>query len=175
MGVLLFVRKGYQPNKIIDEIDYQIGRITDDKLFKKEIQNRFKLNNKEFDDVLDKIVDKYVPLESLWDLLPVLRKKYKLVILNNGTALTLSRFKNRYHLDSQFDLFVSSAIEGVKKPSENIYLSTARKLGILPKECLFMDDSELNIKGAEKCGMKTIWWKDQKTGFAKFHKFIAVN
>jgi len=175
MGVLLFQRNDYQPDETIDEIDTAIGKVTNDELFKKEVMKKYNLNEEDFDVVLNKIIDKYTPFESLWDLLPELKKKYRLVIINNGTALTLSRLKNKYHIDDIFNLFISSAIEGLKKPDKNIYELTVKKLGVKSEECLFMDDSKLNTEGAKKCGMKTIWWKNQKDGFAKFKEFLATN
>lgn len=173
MGVLLFVRKDYEHNKTVDEIDREIGKVTNDNLFKEKIKQKFNLGEKKFNYILDKIVNKYEPFQPIWDLLPELKKKYKLAILNNGTALTLSRFGEKYNLDVQFDLFVSSAIEGIKKSDNDIYLLTAKRLGVNPEECLFMDDSEQNINGAEKCGMRTIWWKDQRTGLSEFKNFLA--
>jgi HAD superfamily hydrolase (TIGR01509 family) len=137
--------------------------------------SKFNLGEKEFDAILEKIVNKYEPLKFLWNLLPALRKKYKLAIINNGTALTLREFENRYNIKVRFDLFVSSALEGIKKPRKDIYLSAASQLKVNPKNCLFMDDSELNIRGAKRCGMKTIWWKTQEDGIADFKKFIAAD
>ena len=175
MGVLLFVRNDYKPDKMVDEIDCEIGKVTNDNLFKEKTKQKFNLDEKEFNNALDKIVNKYEPFQLIWDLLPELKKKYKLAILNNGTALTLSRFREKYNIDVEFDLFVSSAIEGMKKPDNNIYLLTAKKLEVNPEECLFMDDSKLNINGAQSSGMRTIWWKDQKTGFSEFESFLTLN
>lgn len=174
IGVLLFPCAGYKRNKIIDEIDYAIGKVIDDKLFKKEITKKYSLNESEFNEVLDKIIDKYEPLEPLWSLLPEIRKNYKLAIINNGTSLTLPKFKSKYRLNNVFDLFVSSAIEGFKKPDKHIYELTMRKLGLESKECLFMDDSLLNINGAKKLGMPTIYWKNPRIGFKKFKEFINI-
>jgi epoxide hydrolase-like predicted phosphatase len=175
IGVLLFSRVDYKPKKIIDEIDYEIGKVTDDELFKKKMTKKYNLNKIEFNEVLDKIIDKYEPLKPLWTLLPELRKKYKLAVINNGTSLTLPSFKSKYRLDSIFDLFVSSAIEGLKKPDRRIYELTIHKLGCKPEECLLMDDSLLNINGAKKLGMSTIYWETPEIGFEKFTEFIDIN
>lgn len=174
MGVLLFSRVNYKPDKIVDEIDYAIGKVTDDELFKKETTKKYNLNETEFNAVLDKIVDKYEPLEPLWNLLPKIRKKYKLAIINNGTSLTLPKFKSKYYLNNIFDLFVSSAIEGFKKPDKHIYELTMRRLGVKPEECLFMDDSLSNVDEANRLGMATIYWENSQIGFKKFKEFIGI-
>lgn len=174
MGVLLFSRVNYKPDKMVDEIDYAIGQVTDDELFKKETTKKYNLNETEFNAVLDKIVDKYEPFEPLWRLLPELKKKYKLAVINNGTSLTLLKFKNKYHLDNIFDLFVSSAIEALKKPDKHIYELTMRRLGVKPEECLFMDDSLLNVDEANRLGLATIYWENSQLGFKKFQEFIGI-
>lgn len=174
MGVLLFPRVDYKHNEIVDEIDSIIGGVTNDEIFKTEIVKKYNFNDFEFNEVLDKIIDKYEPLGPLWKLLPKIRKNYKLAIINNGTSLTLPKFKSKYCLNDNFDLFVSSAIEGFKKPDKHIYELTISKLGFKPEECLFMDDSLLNIDGANKLGMPTIYWKNQKLGFKKFKEFIDM-
>ncbi|MFA5751245.1 MAG: HAD-IA family hydrolase [Candidatus Paceibacterota bacterium] len=172
IGVLLFTKVTYKPNKIIDEIDQVIGKVTNDKLFKKELIKKYNLKEKEFDKILNKIVNKYESFKPLWKLLPSLKKKYKLAIINNGTSLTLKEFKRKYNIDEFFNLFISSAIEGVRKPNSDIYKLATLKLGVKPKECLFMDDSLPNINGAKNFGMKTIYWENPNIGFKKFKEFL---
>jgi putative hydrolase of the HAD superfamily len=168
MGVLLFPRENRTPNKLVDEIDAIIGKVTDDKLFKKTTMEQYDLSEKQFREILLAILDKYERYEPLWAMLPELRKSYKLAIINNGTALTLPELKKRHAVDKHFDLFISSAIEGVRKPDAEIFLRTAKRLNVKPEECLFMDDSLDNIEGAAKVGMKTVWWKDKELGMKEF-------
>lgn len=172
MGVLLFQKDNYQPNKMIDEIDQIISKVTNDSVFKKETLEHYKLNEKEFDKILDKIIDKYKKFQSLWKLLPELRKKYKLAIINNGTALTLQKLNKRHSVNENFDLFISSATEGVRKPNSEIFLLTAHRLCVEPEECLFMDNLKQNTDGARKIGMKAIWWKNKELGFNSFLEFL---
>ncbi len=175
MGVLLFSRADYKPDKIIDEIDRAIGEIIDDRLFKNETIKRYNLNEDGFNLILDRIIDKYEPFEPLWALLPAIRKRYKLAVVNNGTSLTLPKFKDKYHLDDIFDVFVSSAIEGVRKPDPRIYELATQKLGVKPEDCLFMDDSPENIDEASELGMATICWEDPHSGLKRFQEFIGAN
>jgi putative hydrolase of the HAD superfamily len=168
MGVLLFPKENRIPNKLVDEIDAIIGKVTDDIIFKKNMMEQYELSEKQFCEILLAAVDKYERYEPLWAMLPELRKGYKLAIINNGTALTLPELKKRHAIDEHFDLFVSSAIEGVRKPDAEIFLRTAKRLKVKPEECLFMDDSLDNIKGAAKVGMKTVWWKDKELGMKEF-------
>ncbi|OGJ38882.1 MAG: hypothetical protein A2383_02695 [Candidatus Pacebacteria bacterium RIFOXYB1_FULL_39_46] len=174
MGVLLFKRGNYVPDPLVDEIDNIIGSVTNDQLFEEETCKKFHLTKNEFDGILDKVINKYEPYQPLWDSLPNLRKNYKLAIVNNGTSLTLSKFKSKLGLDIKFDAFVSSALKGMKKPEPEIYLFSAKKLGVIPSECLFMDDSYENIKGANQVGMKTLWWNKEKERDEMLQELISL-
>ena len=101
-----------------------------------------------------------------------LKKYYKLAIVNNGTALTLSQFDQKLNFNKYFDLFISSAKEGKKKPDNEIFLTAAKQLNIAPQKCLFMDDSQENIEGAKRAGMQTILWSNEEDGFRRFIKLI---
>jgi putative hydrolase of the HAD superfamily len=52
-----------------------------------------------------------------------------------------------------FDDVVISAEVGVRKPEAEIYLLAARRLGVDPAECVFVDDLEQNVEGARAVGM----------------------
>ena len=174
MGVLLFQKSDYSPDPLVDEIDDAIGKVTDDSVFEKQTCEKFHLSKDQFNNILDKVVWKYESYKPLWELLPLLRKTYKLAILNNGTGLTLPKLKAKFDVETKFDLFVSSAKEGIKKPSPEIYLLTARKLGVCPEECLFMDDSYENVEGAKSAGMKTLWWEREKNREEIFKEFVGL-
>jgi len=175
IGVLMRVKK-VPPDPIADEINRMIGSVTDDKKFKKEARERFILTDRQFEAYLEKIVNRFEPFEPLWKMVPSLKKNYKLAIINNGTALSLPHLFIRFpKLTTQFDEFVSSAKERVKKPDKKIYLITCQKLNIDPKECLFMDDDKTNTDAAEELGMQTIWWETHEKGFEKFLGFYEKN
>jgi len=172
MGVLLLKRRDYVPDPLIDAIDAEIGQVTDDAAFKRETLRKYNLNEVEFEKILRTIDDKYEANDELWRLLPELRQKYKLAIINNGTVLTLPLFEKQYHIKDNFDLYVNSAIEGVRKPDPKIYLLTAERLGVLPGQCLYMDDVPANTDAAAALGMETIWWENREEGMRKFKEFI---
>jgi HAD superfamily hydrolase (TIGR01509 family) len=44
----------------------------------------------------------------------------------------------------------------LRKPEPEIYLLSAERLGLQPKECVFIDDLELNVDGARALGMTAI-------------------
>ena len=172
VGVLLFPKENYAASRLADEIDRQIGAVTNDIIFKEKILREYDLLDNEFDNILQSIVNKYESFVPLWKLLPKLRKFYKLGIINNGTYHTYPHFEEKYHISQRFDFFLSSAIEGVRKPDRAIYLRACEKSGSTPQSCLFMDDSEENIMGAQRVGMRTIHWSGKENGFQEFNNCI---
>jgi len=175
IGVLMRVKIRSQ-DPVTDEVNRMIGSVTDDKTFQKEAQTKFNLSNAQFDECLGKIVNRFEPYEPLWNMVPTLKKQYELAVINNGTALTLPRFFTRFpELLTQFDEYVSSAKERVRKPDKRIYLLTCQKLNVNPTECLFMDDLIQNTDAAAALGMQTIWWETHEKGFEKFLGFYGKN
>ncbi len=172
VGVLLRRRSDYQPEPLVEAVDAIIGHVVDDCQFKTTILQDYKLSEEEFERILQSVVDKYVAYQLLWELLPELRKRYKLVIINNGTWLTYSFFNARFNMAQTFDIFISSAQEGIAKPDVRIYQRACHMLHLEATECLLMDDSLENVIAAQRMGMQGIHWLDHEQGFEQFLKFL---
>ena len=56
-----------------------------------------------------------------------------------------------------FDALVDVANVGVRKPAPEPYLAAADALEVDPTECLFVDDMQVNCRGAEAVGMASHW------------------
>lgn len=115
------------------------------------------INADEIEQAVRLIPEKYERFEDLWKLLPELKKKYKLAVINNGNTISLKYWKEKFDF-SIFDLFINSAEEGIKKPDTKIFSLTYKRLNIGPQECLFMDDNLENIEAAKDLKMQTVWW-----------------
>jgi putative hydrolase of the HAD superfamily len=59
-------------------------------------------------------------------------------------------------LRDRFDVFVESAVEGLRKPDPRIYELVCRRLGVPPPATVFLDDIGRNLKTARALGMRTI-------------------
>lgn len=62
----------------------------------------------------------------------------------------------RSRLDPHFDVFVESAVVGLRKPDPRIYALVCEKLGLEPSRVAFLDDIGRNLKPARELGMATI-------------------
>ena len=62
----------------------------------------------------------------------------------------------RLNLTEYFDTWHSGELEEFTKPHPAVYLSTARKLGVKPEECIAFEDSFAGLRSAHAAGMITI-------------------
>lgn len=163
VGVLVFKKEGYTPktpNEINTKNIENLFNHLDDKKLISDTKEKLKLSDEEIERAVRLIPEKYDKFDDLWKLLPELKNKYKLAVINNGNAIALKYWKEKFDF-SVFDIYINSAVEGIKKPDPKIYLLACEKLNVKSKECLFMDDSLENIESAKRLGMKTIWWNKE--------------
>jgi len=172
VGVLLIPYAQAEPNPLVDAVDARIGKVIDDMQFVQQSLCDFSLDQEQFQHVLDQVVQKYQPYTLLWNALPALRQHFRLGIINNGTWLTYARFNQRFCLEGTFDVFVSSAVEGVGKANPRIFLLACEKLGVSPEECLFMDDAKENVAGAIQAGMQAIHWNTPENGYRQLAMWV---
>lgn len=85
-----------------------------------------------------------------------LRRRYRVgIVMNNGEDAR-RLVCERLGLDGLADVIVISAEEGVAKPNPEIYLTAAARLGVAPQRCLFVDDTQVCVDGAEAVGMSAV-------------------
>jgi putative hydrolase of the HAD superfamily len=97
--------------------------------------------------------------------------KYLLCTINNeGLELNEHRIRE-FKLRREFKAFFSSCYLGIRKPDEGIYRLALEVTQRNPKECLFIDDRELNLECAQQLQMRTIQFQDA----AQLRKDLAAN
>jgi putative hydrolase of the HAD superfamily len=64
--------------------------------------------------------------------------------------------RDGHRLREHFDVFVESAVVGLRKPDPRIYELVCRELGVPPSRAAFLDDIGRNLKTARALGMATI-------------------
>lgn len=102
-----------------------------------------------------------LPKERL-RILNKFKQKYQLYLLSNTNALHMQCFYNyleRTHgietWHKTFDRIFYSYEIGLRKPDKSCYEFVCNTIGLAPEQCLFIDDSLLNIRGAEAAGIRT--------------------
>jgi putative hydrolase of the HAD superfamily len=76
-------------------------------------------------------------------------------------------------LRGEFDVFVESALEGLRKPDPKIYELTCSRLGVTPSEVIFLDDLGPNLKPARAMGMHTIKVDEPEPAIAELERLLG--
>jgi putative hydrolase of the HAD superfamily len=108
---------------------------------------------------------------------------WKTGIVSNGKTHIQMRSLLALNLDRLVDLYLISENVGLRKPDPEIFQLAARKLSVCPSNCVFVGDSpEADIIGAQRVGMKTVWfpngahWPDKLTPIpnATIHSLVEL-
>jgi putative hydrolase of the HAD superfamily len=99
--------------------------------------------------------DLIFPIDQNVRVLPELKKQgFRLYFLSNFPMDIFEEVKTGYYFFKYFDGGVISAEAKASKPDPRIYNILLDKYSLIPEECLFIDDLEVNVKAAEETGMK---------------------
>lgn len=95
------------------------------------------------------------------ELLTELKKKgYGIYGLTNWSAETIGKAYERFEFFGKFDGIVVSGEEKLIKPDRRIFKVLLDRYGLNPGECVFIDDSEANVRAAEESGLNAIHFDD---------------
>ncbi len=86
---------------------------------------------------------------------------YKLLLLSNTDPERFGFVRRRFPVIALFDRFVLSYDLKLLKPDPAIYLAAARAAGRKPRECVFIDDMEENVRGAIGAGLAGIHYRPE--------------
>lgn len=93
------------------------------------------------------------PVEGMQALLEELKSRgYTLHLLSNA-SLRFFQYWGRYPFSSLFNSINVSAQMRMLKPEPGIYRALLRQRALSPEECLFVDDLEENVAGAQAVGI----------------------
>lgn len=111
--------------------------------------------------------------QSLVTLVRKLRHRYHLAIISNAMDSLIETLAE-YALLKEFDLVVGSAYEGIMKPDPIIYERTLQRLEVTPHESIFIDDSSVNIAGAQALGINAILFTPAANLAEELTKFNVI-
>lgn len=84
------------------------------------------------------------------------KKQYRLALLSNDSSEWSHYLRNKYNLNSYFDVITVSGDAKIKKPDKQIFLFTLDKLKSAAFDCVYVDDRRFNLVAAQTLGMDTI-------------------
>ncbi len=64
----------------------------------------------------------------------------------------------------KIDVIVDATYTKILKPDARAYLDCANELGVKTRHCVFVDDQQRNVKGAQAVGMNTVQFDVREPG-----------
>ena len=122
--------------------------------------------------IIKALKDNIVENKDLIKLIRNLKKKgYKTAILSIQWHLSL-KILNPKRYSKLFDESVISCFDKIRKPDPKSYQLILEKLKVKPEEALFVDDKQENLDAAEKLGIKSLIFENNKQFFTELKKLL---
>jgi len=135
------------------------GKITPLEFYNKVIKKlKAKIDYEDFFSIYNDVFSLNPPV---LEILKRLRASYKLILLSNTDVERFGFIRKKFPEVMIFTDYVLSFKIGFMKPHPQIYREALKKAGTRAQECLFIDDREENIQGAEKLGIRGVLFKPQ--------------
>jgi putative hydrolase of the HAD superfamily len=100
-------------------------------------------------------------IEPNLELARSLRPRFKLSVLSNADVSLRGRLE-RDGIHHLFDDIVVSAEVGMAKPEPAVFRLAVERLGLAPRECVFVDDWDRNVEAAREVGMPAVLYRVDK-------------
>ena len=137
------IKKNYNISKSIEEIiNYKVEK-TKQKIIQSDLE----------------------PIEGIRELLTELKKKnIPAAIASSSPKDFINVVVSKFKLQEYFKYIVSGEEVANGKPAPDVYLETAKKLGIYPKDCTVIEDSKNGVLAAKVAGMRCIGFQNVNSG-----------
>jgi sugar-phosphatase len=97
------------------------------------------------------------PLAGLFQALKLIEQQGLLIgLATSSDQPIIDAVLDSFGIKDRFLACISARQEKAGKPAPDVYITTARKLGVPPHECLAIEDSATGLRSAMAAGMKTI-------------------
>ena len=155
--------------------EYMIADIKKNYNIRKSVEE---IINYKVEMVKNKIVQSDLePIEGIRELLIDLKNKnIPAAIASSSPKDFINVVVSKFKLQEYFKYIVSGEEVENGKPAPDVYIETAKKLGISPKECIVVEDSKNGVIAAKAAGMKCIGFQNINSGNQDLSKAdIIVN
>lgn len=151
-----------------------IGQITEAEA-NHEVGRRLGLDAQACDALWDDAWAEYLgqPNAELLALARSLRGRYRLGILSNSFVGARERERTLYDFEAGFDAIVYSHEVGMEKPDPRVYALVCRRLGVQPRQTLFVDDLVENVRAAQQLGMQAVHFVDRSGGLREIEARLS--
>jgi putative hydrolase of the HAD superfamily len=91
-----------------------------------------------------------------------------------GMARSADKAKAVAEIMTLFEHVVESSKLGMRKPDPRIYQHACDLLGVLPEDCVYLDDLGINLKPARALGMRTIKVGDPDLAIDELQAMVGI-
>lgn len=140
-----------------------ISKFNDSNEAKDHISNLIKKNHNSY----------YLNIELINVIKELKNKNYKIAMVSNFSI----DLKEKLKKDGIYDLFdevVISAEVGFQKPQPEIFGVLFKRLGLEPKEVIFIDDTPRSLEGADKIGYIPILYKNNESLKQELSNILSI-
>lgn len=141
--MLTDIKKNYTISKSIEEIISYKVEMTKSKIIQSDLE----------------------PIEGIRELLSDLKNKnIPCAIASSSPRDFIDVVVSKFKLQDYFKYIVSGEEVENGKPAPDVYIETAKKLGISPRDCTVIEDSKNGVLAAKAAGMKCIGFQNLNSG-----------
>lgn len=113
-------------------------------------------------------------MKGLFEIIDGFYNKLKLAIATGAPKIFMNIVVDQLNIRNKFDILQTSDEITNGKPDPEIYLKTAEKLGLSPKDCFVLEDSSNGAMAGKKAGCYSIaieseYNKEQDFSFVDFY------
>lgn len=107
--------------------------------------------------LMRRVPEALIPIPGTLDLMCRLRARgHKLYCLSNMHEASIDCLEGKYSFWDIFDGIVISSRIRMIKPEPGIYRHLLERFGLAAGETIFIDDTEANLRSAERLGIRTV-------------------
>lgn len=97
------------------------------------------------------------PMNGLLDFINLLSKHHiKIAVASSSPFEQIKKVINTLHLETTIKILISGQLVTRGKPFPDIFLEAAKQLGVIPADCLVIEDAQTGIESGKNAGMKVV-------------------
>lgn len=106
----------------------------------------------------------HIAIDGALDLIKKLSKKYVLALASGSPEHIILDTVKFFDIEKYFKFIISGETIENCKPAPDIFLITAKNLGVNPENCVVIEDSANGVLAAKRAGMKCIGYVNLNSG-----------
>jgi epoxide hydrolase-like predicted phosphatase len=154
--------------------DGSIGAITEDEVHR-AVRERLGLDEPQLAAFMADMWREYLGTANttLIEYARQLRPRYRTGIVSNSFVGAREREQAAYGFEDLVDEIVYSHEAGMSKPDPRIYALACTRLGVLPQEMVFIDDTDECVAGAREVGIHAVRYQDNAQAVSEISQLLA--